>query len=865
VHIGSLHAADFTQGVTQSLFDSDPEQDTARIAASLAAPARPGHRDELRAHDGALRPEWREFFGHLGPGGYGDLARRRATIERQVREDGITYNVYSEDGLSERPWSLDLLPFLINSEDWTRLEAGIAQRARLMSAIMRDVYGPQRLLAENLLPPALVLGHPGYLRPLVGHRPAGDTFLHILAFDVARAEDGQWWVVGNRTQAPSGLGYALQNRLIVSRLFPESFRRMKVQRLAASYRCLLDTLQRCSPCGVGESARLVLLTPGPYNETYFEHAYLARYLGIPLVEGSDLTVRDDRTYLKALHGLLPVHGILRRLDDNYCDPLELLQDSTIGVPGLLQSIRAGRVLVANALGSGFLESPAINGFLPAIARRELGEDLQLPSLASWWCGERAAFRQVAQDLSDKVLKATFPATAQRPAFEPMIGASLDREQMREAHERIEADPDAHTVQAYLPLPQAPTWHDGSLVPRAAMVRVFAISDGGGGWHVMPGGLTRIAQREQRVVSMQRGGASQDTWVQTAGPVDTFSMLPRPLGAAELAARRRIVSSRAAENLFWMGRYTERTDHTVRLARSALTLLGDDTRAPSPVLGGLATLCQQQGLVPHGVPSPALSAAVFERTLIAGLADAKDRASVSFTLQALVRAATHIRDRLSADHWRLIAATLQRFRSDCAAAVEDQVFSPDEAVAALGHLAIQLSAVTGAQLDHMTRDDGWRLLTIGRWLERLGSLSLALQVLFSSGAASRDDGFDLVLQLFDSTITYRALYQRRLEAAPLIELLVLEQANPRSLRGVARRLGEQIERLGAPEARDLLAHLPTQQEWPNLEALCRYGGLGPDAPLLQFCDRLVDGTRELSNAIGAHYFSHASAEFRTVHA
>ena len=504
-------------------------------------------------------PDGAKFFGHLGVGGFRDMARRRATIERQVREDGITYNVYSEDGLRERPWSLDLLPFLINAEEWSQLESGLAQRAALMSAIMRDIYGPQRLLAENLLPPALVFGHPGYLRPLVGCRPAGGTFLHIVAFDVARASDGQWWVVGNRTQAPSGLGYALQNRLIVSRLFPEAFRRMKVQRLAASFRGLLDTLQRRSPCGDGESARLVLLTPGPYNETYFEHAYLARYLGIPLVEGSDLTVRDDRVFLKALHGLLPVHGILRRLDDDFCDPLELRQDSTLGVPGLLQSIRAGKVLVANALGSGFLESPAINGFLPAIAQRELGEDLRLPSLASWWCGEEAAFRQVAEDLTDKVVKRTYPPSIRRPGLEAVIGASLDAAQSRALRERIESDPDAHTVQAYLPLPQAPTWREGALVPRAAMVRVFTIRDGDR-WHVMPGGLTRVAQREQRIVSMQRGGASQDTWVQTAGAVDTFSMLPTPLRAAELVGRRRTVSSRAAENLFWMGRYSERCDH-----------------------------------------------------------------------------------------------------------------------------------------------------------------------------------------------------------------------------------------------------------------------------------------------------------------
>jgi uncharacterized alpha-E superfamily protein len=304
---------------------------------------------------------------------------------------------------------------------------------------------------------------------------------------------------------------------------------------------------------------------------------------------------------------------------------------------------------------------------------------------------------------------------------------------------------------------------------------------------------------------------------------------------------------------------------VRLARAALTLLGDDMRAPSPVLAALATMCEEQGLVPAGVPAPSQSVTVFERTLISGLADAKERPSVAFALDALERAAGHIRDRLSADHWRLIAATAQRFRADCAAAAEKKIFSPDEAVSILGHLAIQLSAITGAQIDHMTRDDGWRLMTIGRQLERLGVLARTLQLSFSTGAVDRDDGFDLLLQLFDSTITYRALYQRRLEAAPLIDLLVQEHANPRSLRGVARRVVEQIERLGAPAAGELLLHLPTQRDWPTLEALCRHEGVGPGGVLLELCEHLVDGTRALSDDIGERYFSHASAEFRMVHA
>jgi len=397
-----------------------------------------------------------------------------------------------------------------------------------------------------------------------------------------------------------------------------------------------------------------------------------------------------------------------------------------------------------------------------------------------------------------------------------------------------------------------------------MVRTYAIADGEGGWHVMPGGLTRIAQREQRVVSMQQGGGSQDTWVRTARPVDTFSMLPTALRAEDLSSKRRIVSSRSAENLFWMGRYAERADQSVRLARSTLTLLSDDAREPSPVLDLLAILCEEAGLVPDDVPSPMKSLTVFQRTLIAGLADPRGH-GIAFSLAAFVRAASQIRDRLSADHWRLAAASVTSFEADCARTVVGDSVSPDEAIAALGRLAVHLSAITGAQVDQMTRDDGWRLMTIGRYLERLGTLARVLQLAFETGSLARDDGHDFVLQLFDSTITYRALYQRRLEVLPLIDLLVQESANPRSLGGIARRLSNQIERLGAPGADSLMAHLPVVAHWPGLGELSETDGRGRHARLLDLSSRLVSGSHALSNAISARYFSHAFEEFRAVNA
>ena len=364
---------------SDSLFDELSPDNPGDWALSLSVPADTGHRDELRAggkaDSDALAAPWSSFFEHIGTDGLADLSRRNDNLQRQIRDNGVTYNVYADASAGlQRPWALDLFPMLVGPQDWAQIETGVLQRTRLLNAIMGDLYGERELLKRALLPAALVQGHPGYLRSMQGVKPPGDTWLHIVGFDLAHGPDGRWWVVGQRTQAPSGLGYLLENRIAIARQFPKAFAGMKVQRLAASYRALMDGIKRMAP--EGENARIALLTPGPYNETYFEHAYLARYLGLTLVEGNDLTVRDQRLYLKTLSGLEPVHALIKRLDDEWLDPLELRSDSRLGVPGLLQVLRAGNLLLANAPGSAPLESSALLGFLPAISRHLLGEELR---------------------------------------------------------------------------------------------------------------------------------------------------------------------------------------------------------------------------------------------------------------------------------------------------------------------------------------------------------------------------------------------------------------------------------------------------------------------------------------------------------
>jgi uncharacterized circularly permuted ATP-grasp superfamily protein/uncharacterized alpha-E superfamily protein len=855
----------------------------------LAHPAQAGHFDELQgALAGAqqtLAPPWRTFFEQLGSMGLDDLDRRTHTLARQVRDNGITYNVYANEGGPQRPWALDLFPLILTPESWQQIESGVQQRARLLERVMADVYGPQQLIRQAMIPPALVQGHPGYVRAMHGVAPVGGTHLHIAAFDLARGPDGQWAVVSQRTQAPSGLGYLLENRLLISRQFPQAFEAMNIQRLAASYRVWVESLKAHSPAGA--QAHVALLTPGPYNETYFEHAYLARYLGLTLVEGSDLTVRDERLYLRTLRGLEPVHVLLKRLDDEFLDPLELRADSTLGIPGLLQAVRAGHVVVANAPGSAFLESPALLGFLPALSETLLGESLLLPALDTWWCGERAALASVLPQLEHMAMKPTYPGSSSHGSFEAALGRTLTQAQRDEWVGRITRQPDRHTLQAYVPLSQMPTWKNAKegVVQRSVMLRVFALRQGGGNspsaWRVLPGGLARIAAPDAQIASMQRGGSSADVWVQTQAAVDRSSLLPKNTTASHFKHRQRMVTSRAAENLYWLGRYTERSENMVRLVRLCLEALNGEDPASRSLWAWLQQLTQRQGLVPVGVPSaqptaqddttstPSMGARrrVFERTLIASLDQDEHATSVGYNLRALQQAASSLRERLSPEHWNAIVHCVEQFSADCAHTLLHPEFSAVQALQTLDAASSALAAITGAQTDRMTRDDGWQLLSIGRHVERLGFLSAALALAVEVGAfdAPSDDSaahennshYVALLALFDSTITFQAQHQQNRELAPLIDLLVQDNDNPRSLAWVARTLRARLSKLadtpmGQP---DELALLVPDLQKSDLESLCTRDAEQQLSTLAACLNDCMQSAWQVSDAITARYFSH----------
>lgn len=363
--------------------------------------------DELLGPDGRPRAHWQPLCAAL-TGAESDVVRARlAAVEREVQDSGLTYTVYAATQEGERPWPLDALPLIIPAHEWAEIECAVRQRARLLNAVLVDLYGAQSLLQRGVVPPGLVVGHSAFQRPAWGVPYSGGVALFSYAADLARAPDGRWWVMADRTQAPSGAGYALSNRFTIARVLPQAFAAQPVQRLAGFFAQLRAALLELAPQGDGPPLT-VLLTPGVYTETYAEHALLARYLGIILVEGHDLTVRQGKLWLKTVTGLRRVHAVLRRQDDDYCDPLELRADSALGVPGLMACARQGTVFLANAIGAGVLESGALLGFLPALAQQILGEPLRMPSVATWWLGERAALRDALEQMDQLVFKSVDP-------------------------------------------------------------------------------------------------------------------------------------------------------------------------------------------------------------------------------------------------------------------------------------------------------------------------------------------------------------------------------------------------------------------------------------------------------------------------
>jgi len=822
--------------------------------------AAPGVYDELVAPNGALREHWTRYAQVLEGFGKSEVNRRWQSLQRQLRENGVTYNVYADNGM-QRLWQLDPVPLLLRSDEWALLERGIAQRAYLLNLILDDIYGSRSLLRQRLLPPEVVYRNPGFLRPCTGSLPRGARWLHLYAADVARDPNGGFTVLDDRTQAPSGMGYALENRVVLSRVFPLLYRDTRVQRLAGFFRTLLELTERLAPRSQ-ERSHTVVLTPGPFNETYFEHAYLARYLGLPLVEGGDLTVRGNVVYLKTLSGLTRVDVILRRTDDSFCDPLALRADSSLGVAGLVGAVRAGHVAVLNALGCGLTESPALLAHLPLLCKHLLGEDLILPSAKLLWCGAKGALQEVDARFDELVFRHAYKRSGMQA---PVRGAALSGAERAQFLQTLRAQPADWVAQDRLELSTSPVWNGSAMEPRRTLMRCYAVGHGPG-YQVMPGGLTRVAASasddSDSMLSMQRGAGSKDMWVLADGPVAQLSLL-EDRAEARLALSRsgHDLPSRVADNLYWLGRYVERAEGGARLFRRVFSRLWGDAHAAEPSV--LHALCDglaftQQLRVPptglRGLPDDAI-----ERLLLRELCSGDAANSLLVSLQGAHRAASVVRDRISRDTWHVLSQLNDQraHMADCLQTSASDV--PD----ALDDLILSFGAFAGLQNENLSRTFGFRFMDLGRRIERANTTALLIQTVVGVVHPDEHAVLSELLEVLDNGITYRRRYRDVMQVAPVLDLLLTDESNPRSIAFQLAAIQQNLQHLPRSienplrtlEERIALAVL-THVRLADVEAMAIPTGDRSRPSLVTHLARVCQELPALSNAVTQSYLAHA---------
>lgn len=811
--------------------------------------------DEMVTGQGGVRPHWQTLLSAVNSLPGNGLAERTEAARKLLAENGALYNAYADPRGAEHQWQFDLLPVILTAAEWTFIEAALSQRAHLLNLVLSDIYGRQRLLHEGLLPPGLVFANPDFLRPArdPDMPPAG--MLQCYAADLVRLPDGGWRVLADRTELAAGIGYALENRRVLARTMPEIFRSQPISPLRPFFDLWQNALQTLA-APTKSSPHMALLTPGPEHDSYFEHVYLARALGLTPVEGADLAERDGRVALKTLDGLKPVDVLLRRVESSQCDPLELHSNSTDGVVGMMQAARSGQLALANGIGSGVLETPALSPFLPGLCRHLLGEELRIAHVPALWCGQAGALEEVIGDLPGYAIRRCFGRHE-----EPVLPASLDQAEQKALADRLRRRPADYVAQRLVAPSVAPTWTNGGLMPHPVIVRVFLVRDGQD-YQIMPGGHGRVPMTHGEFFRspLQHHGIGKDVWVLTS---DESRIAGATAGAPQRLAPDRtgaVLPSRAADNLFWLGRYVERLDNGARLLRAALGRLAAGTLGPRDMaeLRALAYSLENFSLI----DTAAAQAPPDSRVLAQALTQATGPDQpLHDTFHAIQRLAASVRDRLSVDMWQAVNTMLGATRRRLGHGFGDL----DRLIAALDEMIRFAATFAGLSSENMTRGAGWRFLDIGRRVERGIYISHGALGAFALQPVAWEPALRLALELCDSTITYRSRYLAALQPAPVLDLVLADDSNPRSLAFQLRRLDEHLAAL--PRRPGELTVLPVSEIANDLNGVVRMFDRGdvirqneglPLSMLRDLLEESAHGLRALSNAITRAYFTHVPA-------
>ena len=801
-------------------------------ATNLSQPTLTGteHRyDEVVAPDGSLRASWKglaDLAVRLTPG---DLARLDDEIRRFLNNDGVTYVRPDDETGASSDWHLDPVPLVISAAEWGPLEVGLAQRAELLNAILVDLYGEQRLLRDGVLPPEVVFGHSGFVRTMARAGTVDQRPLVIAAADLGRAQDGTWTVIGDRAQAPSGIGYAIENRRVISQVLPELYREAGLHRVRPFLDAFRSALMQAADVDVVDP-RIVVLSTGTHSETSYDQANVAASLGFPLVRGSDLTVREGRVFLREYGGRLEqVDVILRRVDASWSDPLELRADSQLGVPGLSEAVRRGTVRIVNGLGAGVLENPGLLPYLPAASEALLGESLRLPSVPTWWCGDPDGLDTVLAGLDQLVVRT-------------IDGTSTDlSDGPDELRRKILANPHRYVGQELLALSQAPAFSAGTLSPQQLTLRTFTIRSGSA-YRPMVGGLasTYAGQASGSRTS------SKDVWVLKTNPEEADLERAEVLALASVQARPAVVP-RALDDLYWFGRYSERAEDTLRLLLAAHTLNEDFQSRPHST-GGQASAVMLGALT--ALTGPPADAGDVDRQFRSVLLDANRPGSVAQSVAALRDCAQGVRDQLSLDVWKAFGAF---DRASWELVRHQHSYQVSESAGRMLNATLALHGVTS----NMMRDEGWRMIRIGGWIERSLQVSRLLRLgIVRHGLDVDRMVLNQALLAADSAVTHRRRYRGYVRPRTVLDLLLLDPENPRSvafgLAELQRHLGALQASTGSSRPERLLEELVEECNAADLTSMVALDGeIRPH--LAKHLDSLTRGLNRLAAAIPELHF------------
>lgn len=807
--------------------------------------------DEAYSLNGEMRPHWKYLLESLHSLGADAIDERQKKVRRILRDDGATYKIYDEPNANQT-WQLNPVPLLINSEEWSHIETALIERAELFNAILLDFYGERKLIQQRVIPPELLFSHAGYLRPCADIKLQGDHQLILHGVDLVRGPDGKMKVMADRTQAPSGAGYALENRTVMNRVFPSLFRDSHVHRLSLFFSRLRQKLHELNPNG--GIARVVVLTPGAYNETYFEHAYLANYLGFQLVQGSDLTVRNGFVWMKALDGLKRVDVILRRVDDVYCDPVELKGNSHLGVPGLLEVARMGHVAIANPLGSSVLENPAILRYLPEISRALMGRELQMESAKTWWCGDRDDLEYVCANLSNLLIKPTY----RKPGMYEVYGAELDDKKLQAWQNRIRKHPYQFTAQEFIPSAKTPTWHQGKIQPRASILRTFAVASENA-YAVLPGGLTRVnLDGDKKIISNQRGSVSKDTWVLASEPEKLVTLRSPEVQQSQESTGE--LPSRVVENLFWMGRYAERAESALRLLRTVFIQLNKTEALPDEVCRTLLKAITDVTSTYPGFSGYDVELLHHpEQEMISIILDQNRIGSVANNLIAMIKSAEQVKEQLSSDTQRVINNIGDELEFLKSTLQPGGLSAPEEALAPL---VTALLAFAGLIHESMIRGNGWHFMEMGRRMERAVQIVSSLRSMLTTGFDDMEQEVlvESALLCSEALIPYRRRYQNGINIENGLEMILLHSNNPRSLIYQLEELARHFADL--PGNKEIftaenkyLLEATTALKLSDIKSLAETEG-GVRQALDQILARVQYLVSSAAKAISQRYFDHA---------